>query len=173
MKILTVLFAFLLPFLSHSKTLAEQIETAFETVAEAERRGQGFYFGSDIFGDLGLNFGHQFSITDQIGLRLEAGHAFFGIDGEPAVNHISIHRYGGFLDLRLADTDSFIYLGSMFNKGEFASAWSFDSGIILRIQDTLAIKIGHAYHNFGEFDGAVIPRDHSLRIGVVHFFKRK
>lgn len=76
--------------------------------------------------------------------------------------------------MQIADTDNFVYLGSMYNRSALANAFSFDSGVVWRVQDNLAIKIGHSYASFGEFEGVALrPRNHSLRLGVVHFFKRR
>lgn len=82
MKFLVMIYLAILPFFTQAeeykaqtvtdRNILGQVQEAFEAVKEAERGGQGFYVATDIFGDLGVFFGHQLRIERAwaLGLRL-------------------------------------------------------------------------------------------------------
>jgi len=136
-----------------------------------DRRSGGLYVATEVYNDLGLGVGYQFGLTGTFAMRFEAMHRPELLDvGTETLNH-NVQRYGGFLDLGLGDSDSFIYLGSALNRSNLVRGLSLESGVIWRATQNFAVRLGHEYRSWHDFDGD--GRNHTFRFGIVHFFRAR
>jgi len=136
-----------------------------------DRQGAGFYVSGEVYEDLGIGVGHQFGLPGSFALRFETMFRPERLDlGQDQLAH-NLKRYGAFLDLGLADSRSFIYLGSAYAHSNMMKSLSVDSGVVWRMRERFALRLGHEYRNWGDFNSDSL-RGHTFRFGVVHFFKR-
>lgn len=172
---LLTVFSFLFPVLAED-TLGERASEIVEEVESVEREGAGVYFSTDIFPELGFSVGHQFRLSDRFGFRVAVGHRPLRFEfGVPVIHEMQ--RYGGFLDLRLADSENFIYIGSAWSRGKLVQGASLETGVVWRVTDRFAVDLGHQYRDWGQFafydlGNADAPPNHTFRVGLIHFFRK-
>lgn len=189
MRFLFPLFAFFSVMASNDHATTAILEDSIHNsplsrIERAIEDGDGLYLVTELYKDVGVGVGHQISLGKDLGLRLEFSHRLAGIFAEDTDNapvHENLRRYGVFLDWKLADTDHFVYLGSAFGHGQFTKGFSVESGVVWRIQDRFALRLGHEYRDlddfglsFGDNRVPVSGRpNHSFRLSLVHFFKKR